>query len=279
MSDAERVAPGATEDEVVQTEVAETTASEETESTEGQDDSQPAEDDGKPEAKEESSETKNRRERRKAQKERLQREADEAKAERDKANAALAKIKKAAEASRPPKEDDFDDHDQYLLAVGAYQARVALQESNENEITEQASEADKRLERIEKEREIESAQVWEDQRTEAKTRYTDFDEVVSKIPVSQATADLIIMSDIGADVAYHLGSNPELAIAFARMNPLEMAREFGRIESQIQPLKPRTQSNAPEPINTVRPKAGATTDPAKMTVDEYRKWRASGGTF
>lgn len=277
MTNDERAAQEAAE-EVVHSEAEQAEAPEAVESTEGQEEDQPAEDTTQ-ESEEQASETRKRRERRKALSERLERERKEAVAEAEEAKARLAKIEEATKTARPPKESDFDTYDQYMIAVGAYQARTALNEDAKGEITERATRADTRLKEVDAQREYEAAQAWADQRTEAQSRYADFDSVVGAVPITRDTADLILSSDVGADVAYYLGSNPPLAHAIARMNPVEAAREFGRIEAKISAPKPRTKSNAPEPVGTVRPKASATTDPTKMPVDEYRKWRASGGSF
>ena len=57
--------------------------------------------------------------------------------------------------------------------------------------------------------------------------------------------DLILTSDVGADVAYHLGQNRALAAQIAEMNPVEAARAIGRIEASIVAPKPRTETKAP----------------------------------
>ncbi|MEO9648815.1 MAG: hypothetical protein ABJ360_22515 [Roseobacter sp.] len=276
MTDDERVAPveEATE-EVVQTEVEETEAPEAAESTEGQEIDPPAE----ANAEEEKTEAQKRRARRKAAKARMQRETAEAQDARDKAQTKLAKIEAAATSSQPPKESDFADYNEYLLAVGAHTATQANANYSRETVSEEKQQADARLEALKAEKMREAAQTWAEQQAEASTRYTDFSKVVQSVPISSSTADLILSSDKGADVAYFLGSNPEIARNMFDMQPVEMAREFGLIEARITVPKPRTQSQAPDPVNTLKPKGGAVSDPAKMSVSEYRAWRAGGGTF
>ena len=271
--------------EVVQPEAEQVEAPEVVESTEGQDqESQPAEDNAEAKAPEEAEDKPTpaqlRRERRKAQQEKINAELAAAKRDRDAAEAKLAKIEEATKKRLPPKEEDFDDYNQYIAATGAYHAHMAMTDSSRDEINDQATQAKQRYTEAEKLRAQEAAQTWAEQRAEAQERYSDFDSVVTeKTPIAPHTAELIVQSDVGADVAYHLGSNPKLAYAMAQMNPVEAAREFGKLEATLSAPKTRNKTNAPDPVNPVRPKASATTDPTKMSVDEYRAWRAAGGTF
>ena len=91
--------------------------------------------------------------------------------------------------------------------------------------------------------------------------------------------DLILTSDVGADVAYHLGQNHALAAQIAAMNPVEAARAIGRIEAGIVQPKPRTETKAPDPISPVRGSAGAARDPEKMSYRDFVKFRENGGTL
>jgi hypothetical protein len=62
-------------------------------------------------------------------------------------------------------------------------------------------------------------------------------------------------SDMGAEVAYHLASNPAEAQRIASLTPRAQAREIGRIEAMLsQPSKPKakTVSDAPEPVASAR---------------------------
>jgi hypothetical protein len=121
-------------------------------------------------------------------------------------------------------------------------------------------------------------QSWTAQLADAKARYADFDAVAlsDEVPVTPAMGDLIKTSDVGADVAYHLGQNRGLAAQIAKMNPLEAARAIGRIEASLQMPKARTETNAPQPITPVRGGASASLNADKMSMEEYMAARKSG---
>ena len=77
---------------------------------------------------------------------------------------------------------------------------------------------------------------------------------------------------------YHLGQNRALAAQIAKLPLAEAARAIGRIEASLQAPKPRTETQAPNPIAPVRGSVGATRDPAKMSFAEFKAFRESGGT-
>ena len=263
-----------TEDSVAAIEAApETVVTEAPEGTEGQVETPPAE--GQPEEKSESAK---RREREKAYRARLQTEAAEAKAEAEQAKARRQAILDAAKQEAPPKEADFPDPIEYAAAKAIWGAEQRLTEREVKNAGEAVKAAEGRAEDISKrEREV-LVNAWMNTREEAKTRYADFETVALRgWEPSPVMTDLILTSDVGADVAYHLGQNHALAAQIAAMNPVEAARAIGRIEAGIVQPKPRTETKAPDPISPVRGSAGAARDPSKMSVTEYAAWRAAGG--
>jgi len=61
-------------------------------------------------------------------------------------------------------------------------------------------------------------------------------------------AALVVKSDLGPQIMYHLGKNPEKAARIARQSPIEQGAAIGRIEAELKLPKPQKQiSNAPEP--------------------------------
>lgn len=251
-----------------------TSQSEATENTEGQDQDQPAEpDQGKDE---DTSRSKARRERRKAELQRLREEAEQASREKARAEARREKIKADAEkSSTPPKEDGFQDYNEYLMALGAYQAARAWDERQSREIDQQIGEYDQRLTEVQQQQDREVAEEWAAQVTEARTRYADFDKIVNdpSLPIAQHVAQMVAGSDQGADVAYYLGTHRQEAARISQLPPLEAARALGAIEARLSLPKPKTTTETPDPIDPVKPKATASKDPSKMTMAEYRKWR------
>ncbi|MDE0590425.1 hypothetical protein OU789_10850 [Halocynthiibacter sp. C4] len=251
--------------------------------TEGQTNDQPAKEEGdepegtEPEA-EEKSPSKLRRERRKAQTEKYRQEAAKERERRQELEAKMAQFEEAAKSNLPPKEADFQDYNEYLMATAAWQAGNQFDQRQKAEIQREVQASNERAQQLQAQAKAEARENWEAQATEAKARYADFDAVVSApdVMITNEMAQIIATSDVGADVAYHLGTNKALAAQIASLDPIEQAREIGRLEASISTPKPRTQSNAPEPISTVKAKATATKDPEKMSPAEYRKWRGTG---
>lgn len=277
MTDEQQVAPetAATEEAVASNE-----ASEATENTQGQDQDQPADDKAEgeePEAKsEDKSEAQKRRERRKAQMQRLQEEAREAERKLQEQETRLRKAQEAAQSNKPPKEADFQDYNEYLVALGAYHAAQRMDTRQTQEI-EEASEAEKaRLKALQQQQEAELAQSWGEQVADAKQRYADFEQVAFTAPIADHVAQMIAQSDMGADLAYHLGKNRDLAVAISRAHPIEAARELGRLEATLSLPKPNLQSSAPDPVNPVKPKPTGQKPPSKMSFEEYRAARMAG---
>lgn len=111
---------------------------------------------------------------------------------------------------------------------------------------------------------------------EARVRYPDFDAVAfnQNLPITEVMAEVISESDKAADLAYYLGKNPAIAAKVAGMSPLAAARELGRIESTLS--APKKMSSAPDPIKPIAGKhSEAVTDPNKLDIDEWMKWRNS----
>ncbi len=115
---------------------------------------------------------------------------------------------------------------------------------------------------------------------------SDFSKDVDDYYVSTRSNDLRITnemlrvmqgSDKGAPTFYYLSKNPEEASRLAAMDPLDMAREMGRIEAtKLVKSKSPTETKAPKPV----PKIAATdakvtismSDP-KLTDAQFRKMR------
>lgn len=272
MTDEIEVAQEATE-EAVQTEAEEAKASEATESTEGQDNDPPAEGDEKPE---DISPAKARRERRKAENARLRQEAAEAEAKLRQTQERLQKAQEAAQRNTPPKEADYADYNEYLVAMGAYHAarQMDTRQSRELEEATQAQRAE--IERLRQEERQQVAAGWAAQVEDARTRYADFEKVAFTAPISDGFAEIIATAEMGADVAYYLGQNPELARQLSNASPYEQAMAIGRIEARLSLPKPNMQPKAPDPISPVKPSATGTKPVEKMTMAEYKAARAAG---
>lgn len=246
------------------------------EATEGQVESQTAE--GEPE-EEKKSEAAKRREREKAYRARLQSEAADARAEADSAKARRQAILDAGKKEAPPKDEDFPDPIEFAAAKAIWGAENKYREREANGAGEAATAAEQRAQEIEARERAVIEQSWTAQLADAKARYADFEKVAlsDEVPVTKTMGELIKTSDVGADVAYFLGQNRALAAQIAAMNTVETARAIGRIEASLSQPKPRTETNAPQPISPVRGSAGVARDPSKMSYLEFKAFREGGG--
>ncbi|MGB0855382.1 MAG: hypothetical protein ACPGSI_18945 [Pikeienuella sp.] len=256
--------------------VKEEAAPEAVENTEGQIGDQPASE-GETPKEEDRTESQKRRDRRKEAMKRLRDEADAAEAALQATTARQEAIRKRAEeSSTPPKEADFQDYNEYLIAVGAFTASKSMDTRAAEEAGETAKAEQARLDGVREQQKAELAQGWAEQVADASGRYADFEKVAYTAPISDELAQFVMASDMGADIAYHLGTERELAAQLSSMPLVEAAREIGRIEARLSLPKANVQPSAPDPVTPVRPSPTGVKSPDKMSMAEYKAARAAG---
>lgn len=162
-----------------------------------------------------------------------------------------------------PKPEQFNSTEEYAEALATQKAEKLLQE---REIQRQQSEI---------------VEAYHDKEEEARTKYDDFEQVAynPKIRITEVMAQTIQASDIGPDVAYYLGTNPQEAERISRLAPFIQAKEIGRIEAKIasEPPAVKKTTSAPAPITPVTPKSGGnptfdTTDPRSIKSMSTSEW-------
>jgi hypothetical protein len=112
-------------------------------------------------------------------------------------------------------------------------------------------------------------------------KYHDFDMVMAnpQTQYSETMIEGLTDAENSADIAYHLGQNPQEAAKIMQMPPLQQVMAIGKLDVQVAAAKPKT-TKAPPPSEPVAAgSSGAVVDPDKMTADEWRKWRDGGGTY
>lgn len=235
-----------------------------------------------PESEEtEKSEAAKRREREKAHKERLRKEADEAKAAAERADQRRLKIIEAGKSEKPPAESDFTDYADYVAAKAVHAAERRTEQRQADALEAEASEARQKAQHIEAAEQQIVNQAWSERITEAKSRYTDFEQVAlaPDVPITPAIADMLKQSDKGPDMAYWLGMNKAAAAELATLSktqPMQAAYHLGRLEASLSAPAPRTSPTTPEPIAPVRGNARASLNPDNMSMDEYAAARRAG---
>lgn len=158
-------------------------------------------------------------------------------------------LQQAQEAQRhspteAPDPDEFTDVDSYAEALANHKAELIL------------------AQREMRQQQAKLQTTYEEREDAARERYNDFHQVVYKQPVdggpsiTPAMLEVIMESDQGPEIAYHLGKNVELSRRIARLSPLSQARELGLIEATLKESRPaRRTSSAPEPIKPVGSRA------------------------
>lgn len=180
----------------------------------------------------------------------------------------------APDKSKAPNPDDFDYGEidpKYIAALVDYQTTQRL---NEYQQTQEQRQAEQRA----AQEQAAAREKFEQQIKAGSTKHEDF---VEKVVVgaekgawllSETMGKMLVESDVGDDIAYHLASNPEEAASVYRQAPMEQARYFGRLEAKFsaeQSAAPGTPPAGNKAAPPRAPKAPAPVLPA----------RGAGGNF
>lgn len=164
--------------------------------------------------------------------------------------------------AQPPKPDQFSSAEEYAEALAEFKVEQKLAE---REVQQQRKQAES---------------TYAEREEEVRAKYDDFEEVAynPNLRITPEMAEVIKASDIGPEVAYHLGQNPKEAERISRLSPLVQAREIGKIEASLSstPAPAKKASSAPEPIKPVGSRATTakydTTDPRSTKVMSDSEW-------
>ncbi|HEU4707931.1 MAG TPA: hypothetical protein VFS17_01330, partial [Methylophilaceae bacterium] len=173
----------------------------------------------------------------------------------------------AAKPEGKPKQEDFATYEDYLEALAKH--TVAEERRKAEAEAEEAKEKQTREAK---------AKTYAERAEKARERMPDFDDVVDQdLPVSRAMIEVIMESDIGPDLAYYLGKNPDEATRIAQLSPIAAARELGKIEAKLTPADktdPPKPSDAPKPPNPVKGTTTVSSSPADNdSTDSWMKKR------
>ena len=160
----------------------------------------------------------------------------------------------------PPEIDQFETYEEYE------EARIA-------HIVEQ------RLRHEETARQRTSVlKTYEERAAKFKESKSDYDSIVSdpSLKITTLMAEVIRESDVGPQVAYHLGTNRSEAERIAGLPPHRQAAELGKLEAMLtsrSAAPPSPKPIPPEPPKTVSGiAAGLNKSPEDMSMAEYMQW-------
>lgn len=184
--------------------------------------------------------------------------------------------------SDEPQRDQFDDYESYLRAITKYDAKQTAAETLKAERT-QAQGNDKQTK--EAEAQAATAKNWTEREKAFQGSTKDYEEVVMPFveedlgSLGEGARRLIVDSDAGPQLLYHLASHPEIVDRLADLSSVRQIAELGKLEDKLTAPAKKTTS-APAPANHVNTGKTGQKDPSKMNQDEYRAWmKANGSRF
>ena len=160
-----------------------------------------------------------------------------------------------------PRQDQFQTYEDYTRALARYEARMEHQRLN-REAAEKTT-----------------AQRLRESMKAVRGEAADFDEVVASVfepefPNSKTMADFVEESDQPARMLYWLGNNPDEAARISQLSPIRQAKELAKVEATLAAPAPQPKRpGAPPPPKIVTGSGVGEKDPAKMSMEEYAKYR------
>lgn len=174
-----------------------------------------------------------------------------------------------------PNEDDFDSSQDYHAANAKFYADVSGDAAQER-ITASDSDTKEKTAQTARQTELKGKKAAFEKKLEAiRGNFENFEEVAygNTQFMDLDLAEQIFDLDKGPEVAYHLGSNLDEAERIFALSPIQRARELTKLEFQVEALKPKVVSDAPDAITPLGNSATVEMDPDKMTADEWQAWR------
>lgn len=168
----------------------------------------------------------------------------------DLASGKVNKPEPTVEVSEKPKLEDFDyDQEAYLDALSDWKIEQKLKTNSEQTEARKANEA--------KEAEFNKNVAAYNERV-SKSGFKDYKEVVSNIPVNvplaEDTAKYIIESDLGPQLTYYFGKNPEKWKELSKLGTGKQVAEIVRIENAIKAKTSIKKQDLPDPLSPTKPK-------------------------
>lgn len=213
--------------------------------------------------------------------EQTERQLQEARAELERLKG-QAKPQQVAPAKFPTLAEYGYDEEKHAEAVQSYLKTQTPSTLDEDALIEKA------VRKLSEKQTAETRQqTWKQREADFAKSKPDFVERVYRQPaeggprITDSMLEVILESDLGPAVAYHLAENVEVSEAIARLPPMAQARELGRIEARLEAAAkappPPPVSQAPPPVSGIQAAEGIAAKPAwndpKLSFEDFKKQR------
>jgi len=181
------------------------------------------------------------------------------------------KEKEVKDGPPDPQSFDYGELDpRYIAALVEYQT--------EQRMTAYEKKMQERYEEAQRVRAHEEARSKFQETVEAGSKkHEDFYEQVvigaeeGKWALSDGLGQMLVESDVGADIAYHLATHPEESRKVYRQSPLEQARYFGRMEAKFSAGQSAASGEKAVKTDTTKtPKAPPPVPPARGSDGKFQ---------
>ena len=202
-----------------------------------------------------------------------ERERDSEREKRLELEKKVQELEKQAPATDRPLSENYETEQEYLEALTDWKIEQKLTKKQEVETKESREQAE-----LARAREI---YVEVDKKSaEGRKKYTDYDELVlnDKLKITDAMLETVLELGAPSEVLYYLGKHPDESAEIAGMSLIKATVALSKIDHKLTTPTPRRTSSTPEPISPVRSTGAVEVNPEKMSMKEFRAWRAQGNT-
>lgn len=164
-----------------------------------------------------------------------------------------------------PRRSDFGSDEEHEVA--------RIQHAIEEKARQLAADQVKQL--TEQQKQQTAVQTFWTKADEVAERFADFEQVVTDpnfVQLSGHVYEFVMESDVGPELAYHLGKNKAKATQIREMPPIQAARALLQLEQELKTKPKARPSNAPEPINPVGNRGRATSSALPSDSDDIETW-------
>jgi hypothetical protein len=178
-------------------------------------------------------------------------------------NAGKPKSEATDEDAEPTEPDvsKYTEQDKYNSDYRAYLRNLARWEGRQVVKAERQREQEETKKRETQQSRAKAIESYQSNVSKAREKYPDYDQVAGRedLPITQVMADAIVQHEMGPDIAYHLGQNPQEAVRISRLSP----------HGQLMEAPKAPVSKAPAPIKPLTSGGGTSKSSDEPTMEEY----------